>query len=414
MLPRWYRAGNEACRARWLVLITVGFLALAPVGWATSLGPEDGSHTGSEGGEPTPYGTRSQTMHYTVGTIGGTGVGVCNVQVSEVPQNAGAVCAELLGNEAQLDVEVHDATGFAVPAAITFFDDGFAGRVYFCGSASSVPIPEGAQSVVIYLSMQDPLAAADWPDCLPHAMATMGEVHLLWHLDGPDPEPVMPSHYRLARNFQWDQPVLNVLVVPPAHGPINSPDGALLPDGVEGATPWGTYFQATMDVIGDWLYARDRYVEDYPEHAWLAGMGLDVRVAGQDDVVSFSPDVVVAFTESMATVMGLAVWNGVRCVAVNSMIHPIQAYTLTYADMYSLAGHEFGHCLGMDHPQDHQPLHDIMSYEPWPYPAPRCPSNLNLLAVASAFAGAFGQPGAGATVKMPSSEYQQYCPPGRA
>jgi hypothetical protein len=77
--------------------------------------------------------------------------------------------------------------------------------------------------------------------------------------------------------------------------------------------------------------------------------------------------------------------------------------SFTYADMYNVVGHEFGHCLGLFHADEG---HDLMAGT---YPhqvghttALHCPSNVDVKALTYAFGAAMGHPPPGDVPGVPA------------
>lgn len=228
--------------------------------------------------------------------------------------------------------------------------------------------------------------------------------------------------YNLSNFLTWDHAHLEILIVPPAHGPIVSLEQGPLPYGPEGVLPGGVYLDATLHVIEDWRWALDRFAENHTELAWVANITWDVRIVSEDVVTPdqiAAADIVKFYTETTYPILGAAAntggllgGNGPGCVAYNTKWTTYGS--ISYMDMYYLAGHELLHCFGMSHPDDMDPVEDIMSYESWPLPEFRCPSNLNVLAAAAAFKNAFPGaegPASGETAQVPRPAYEQYCPP---
>lgn len=224
--------------------------------------------------------------------------------------------------------------------------------------------------------------------------------------------------FRLPPFISWDRSELEIVIVPPAHGPIVSLEEGVLPEGPEGALPGGAYLAATLHVLEDWRWALDRFAENHTELAWVANITWDVRIFAEDVVTQLDvagADIVKFYTESTAAVLGAAVYTGgitegnPHCVAYSTKWTTFGS--LSYKDMYKLAGHELGHCLGPGHTQNDEDGLDIMTNGGYPQWELRCPSNLNVLAVAAGFAPAFGATGPEGTVEVPVPLYERYCSP---
>ena len=211
--------------------------------------------------------------------------------------------------------------------------------------------------------------------------------------------------------FYWDTPVLDVIVVPPNHGDLWLLDPAEL-DPYE-----NSYMRAVMDSIADWQEAIAYYGP-----SWLSGgVTLNVYVLGQDEIPQAAledPEIVVTTLEEHGAYWaGVAVYLGktepwepeypARCVISNTKIF-VAPYT--YREMYSLNAHEFGHCLGLDHPgadsgTDYHPVNDVMAYGPLSWE--KCASNLDVKGIQYSFAPLFGEAG-GAVATVPVGSYEQY------
>lgn len=222
--------------------------------------------------------------------------------------------------------------------------------------------------------------------------------------------------YELTNFKVWDTADLDILIIPPVHGPMANTEEGPLPYGADGAGPAGAYLDATLHVLHDWAYAIDRVVENETQIAWVDQVDWDIKVVAEDEVTIEDvqeAEIVKVYTETTYPIGGAA-WNGgaVDCLAYTTMWSTYGS--MTYEDMYMLAGHELLHCFGMSHPEEHEPQHDIMSYEPMPLTDLRCPSNLNVWAMAAAFAGVTDGdtgPGSGDTIRLPQPTYEQHCDP---
>lgn len=242
-----------------------------------------------------------------------------------------------------------------------------------------------------------------------HSARTVSE-----HEEGPD-------EYRLANSNSWDSTDLDVLIVLPVHGPIANTEDGVLPEGVDGAAPGGAYLEATLHFLSDWQHALEttgELAEEDDGPAWAQDVGWVSEVSWETHVVSEdvvtheevrNADIVKFYTESTLPVLGAAVYTN-PCLAYSTKWNTYGS--MTYVDMYNLAGHELLHCFGMSHPVGMQPVEDVMSYEDTPWADYRCPSNLNVRAAAAAFAGAAEDPDGvqpGQTVVVDSGAYEQIC-----
>lgn len=225
--------------------------------------------------------------------------------------------------------------------------------------------------------------------------------------------------YRLATSNTWATSELEILIVPPVHGPIASTEEGALPEGAEGAAPGGAYLEATLHALSDWEHLFETTGElaageDPPGWAadigWIEGVSLDVRIVSEDVLTPEDvqeADVVKFYHETSYPVVGLTAYAE-PCVAYSTMW--LDYGSLTYEDMYKVAGHELGHCLGSSHPESFEG--DLMSQGGYPQASLRCPSNLDARSIAASFAGAFDAPtgpSAGATASIEAHRYEQFC-----
>lgn len=184
--------------------------------------------------------------------------------------------------------------------------------------------------------------------------------------------------------FQWPYADLHVLVVPPAHGPLVTALGVPLDLGP-------TYLDATLDAMVDWDRGIDAYVAEQPTKAWLQSIRWQVWIAPD---LPPRLDIVITFEETLAAWGGMA-WEvnpgGQRCVILATEWF---VYSLTYADMYNVIVHEFGHCLGLEHAEGvaHDALSAPYAHVPGATTELHCPSNLDALGLTMSFGAALGKP----------------------
>lgn len=171
--------------------------------------------------------------------------------------------------------------------------------------------------------------------------------------------------YELPAWDMWDQAHLNVIVVPPAHGPIFGPEGFLTTKDPAQLTPFNAYLRAVEDSIAEW----QRGVERFGSSQLKTAFDIRVYVAGRDlippDALA-SPDIWITTTEDTPIGLGVAI-RPYPCVVNNSYLFGIA----NYADIYNINGQEYGHCLGVNHVGDQggidpgaglqHPEHDIMN-----------------------------------------------------
>lgn len=229
-----------------------------------------------------------------------------------------------------------------------------------------------------------------------------------------EPETSQES-YTIPNSISWNQSELEVLIVPPTHGPLVGSGLQPLPDGPEGALPTGTYLEATLLAIDNWEYTMEWFAQQKPDYEYLDEVTLNVQVLLVDEVTSadvLDPDILVVYPEHATVVLGVAVYNpinaGPRCIASNTLW--LTAESLNQYDMYKLAGHEFGHCLGLGHPS--QPRADIMAQGGYPNHHYRCPSTLDMMGLTKSFAPAFDKGSGGGGASIPVEDYEQVCLPG--
>lgn len=225
------------------------------------------------------------------------------------------------------------------------------------------------------------------------------------------PAGAQDNAYEQPNWFEWGESALDVIIVPPSHGQLFNGNGVL--GGSEGGagelTPFNSYLKAVEKAIADW----DTAIATYGSKTLKARLATNVFVAGRDAIpanVLLDPEIVVLWDEEKAVILGIS-FSSRPCISDMSKSF-IQSFT--YADMYNVGGHEFGHCLGLDHTlgpaSDPRIEHDIMfaTYMDSVGAAGNhlhCMSNLNVAGLEQSFGGALGKSG-GDSAFVPASQYQ--------
>jgi hypothetical protein len=210
--------------------------------------------------------------------------------------------------------------------------------------------------------------------------------------------------------FTWEKSNLDVLIVPPEHGQIYNSYGVLGGQGTNELTPYeNSYLRATEQSAADW----DRAIAQYGSSN-LRSVGTNVYVVGRDTIPQAAltnPEIVVTSDENKGVILGVS-FSTRPCIVDNSKFF---ITSFTYDDMYSISGHEFGHCLGLDHsygtPDDSVIVKDVIyaTYSENPGSIgnyKHCVSNLNVLGLERVFGGLWGQP-SGGSASLASTAYQR-------
>lgn len=227
-------------------------------------------------------------------------------------------------------------------------------------------------------------------------------------------------------SFTWSEAQMDIIIVPPEHGQIYNNHGPL--GGSSGGPtelhPYqNTYLRAIEQAIADW----DRAVAEFGP-SWLrSGLVTNSYVLGRDtipDSALTDPEIIIVTDQRQANSLAFAnafsTEDGRTCV-IDSAKFYIRSFTET--DMYNIAGHEVGHCLGLEHsigePDDPIIRRDIMYARQADEPeaigtARHCMSNINVMGIEQAFGNLFGQPG-GNGVSVEPFEYRRIeCEPAHS
>lgn len=225
------------------------------------------------------------------------------------------------------------------------------------------------------------------------------------------------ARYRLPTNGTWSDGKIDVIVVPPLHGPLVNGSGPLGGGGADEIGLSNSYVRATKKSIREYTKVVRRYGP-----RWLAKeLRIKTYVAGRDEIperVRNDPEAIIVFNEHQAFILGVTFginFNGAPdCLISNSM-----AWTASYSytDMYNVNLHEFGHCLGLGHfegPADdriflHENMtptynHDVGD----PGNHRHCISNFDVKVLELAFAPSVGRKASADAVTGGRADYRTY------
>lgn len=207
------------------------------------------------------------------------------------------------------------------------------------------------------------------------------------HADGEYDQPIV---------FEPDTTDVDVVVVPPNHGTVlyrPFPQSIDRFDSDEVHPYENTYTQATLDAVEGWRDGIDAFGP-----GWLSkSVDIDTYVVGQDDIptdVLLEPEIVVTAAEEIngvyagAAVVALPANADGPCVISNTKTGPGESWS--YTEFYTIAAHELGHCLGLNHAgavdgaNEFHPGHDLLGHPGLGDGA--CVSKLNVAGLRVAFA----------------------------
>lgn len=222
----------------------------------------------------------------------------------------------------------------------------------------------------------------------------------------------------------YSQPVVNaipphsthwdILVIPPAHGQVFNGNGVLNGGDTRELDPLSSsYVAAIENAVATWKTSIDTLGVD-----WIQGaLTFDLYVVGRDTIPPSAladPEVVFSHHEASASILGVTfrgfmVANGPCWITdVSFGYFPL---SLTAEDMYNIASHEFGHCLGLSHVTD---TSDDMMFPTYTHSIGAkdnplyCVSNLNVRGVESYFQRVLLGTTGPSSVSVSASDYTHY------
>lgn len=225
------------------------------------------------------------------------------------------------------------------------------------------------------------------------------------------------GRYKQPARSRWTITELDVVVVPPNHGQLVNDDGALNDGDPNELTPTNSYLRAIEEAIEEWR----RGIELFGSRSLKTSLEFKVYVLGRDDIPSdvlLAPDILITSGEAMVGVVGVAVSAADPCIINIGTSSFLGSFT--YADMFNIHAHEFGHCLGLNHiglQEDagdvNHPEHEMMNdtYADTIGLKGRhlhCVSNLNILGLEYVFSNLSGGEKV-EVLSLPTSEYATTC-----
>lgn len=199
--------------------------------------------------------------------------------------------------------------------------------------------------------------------------------------------------------FKWNHADLQVIILPPYHGPINDP---LKITDIE------YYWNAMESVMVNWERARSLYVSETPEHIWLSNINVTWKTAYQNSISQTdvnNADVIIGSVETLGPILGVAghplhplrnykeIMDKVddKCFALNTMEYLTRNNTIY--DYYNFGSHEFGHCLGLHHSTlEHDLMYGVYTHQVGTTNVYHCTSNLDVAGLTVSFGDALGHP----------------------
>lgn len=216
------------------------------------------------------------------------------------------------------------------------------------------------------------------------------------------------SNYVLPLMFQWEKSDIDVVVIPPEHGQIYNADGTFGGQGTGELTPNNTYMKAIEAALADW----NKAIQQFGSTRLKEALNINIYVLGRDPEAAglvATAEIVVMTDQGKGPVLGYSL-TGTSCYVLTSKRY---VSSFSYEDMYNTAGHEYGHCLGLFHVVDDEPVDDMMNgHYPHNIGAKdnplHCASNLDVLGIENSIFGGADEvtmaPGDWKTIDCSSSQ----------